>query len=153
MRRLASRRSQHRTRDSTDLIVDLAGMPPQRLWIRGKAFPCGRDNAAAGTRTMQTQQLLDAPAGRAQYGCSVGRVEPVFANLLYIDRLERFTRRGRMKIQRPATALLLDAPRGIADPCSVCGIHHGAKALRVVVEDGSIARTRLQSLSSKSCHR
>ena len=47
---------------------------------------------------MRMQQQLDAPAGRDQYGRRIGTVEPVFGNMRYNKRLDRFTRRGRTKV-------------------------------------------------------
>jgi hypothetical protein len=41
---------------------------------------------------------IDAPAGRAQYARRFATVEPVFANLRANKRLDRFTLRGRVKI-------------------------------------------------------
>ena len=47
---------------------------------------------------MRMQQRLDTPAGREQYGQRVGTGEPVFGNLRYNKRLDRFTLRGRTKV-------------------------------------------------------
>jgi hypothetical protein len=41
---------------------------------------------------------LDSPEGRARYGQRFGTVEPVFGNLRYNKRLDRFTLRGRVKV-------------------------------------------------------
>ena len=41
---------------------------------------------------------IDAPAGRAQYARRFATVEPVFANLRANKRLDRFTLRGRAKV-------------------------------------------------------
>ena len=41
---------------------------------------------------------IDAPAGRAQYARRFAKMEPVFANLRANTRLDRFTLRGRAKV-------------------------------------------------------
>jgi hypothetical protein len=41
---------------------------------------------------------IDAPAGHAQYARRFATVEPVFAHLRANKRLDRFTLRGRVKI-------------------------------------------------------
>ena len=40
----------------------------------------------------------DAPAGRALYGERFATVEPVFGNIRYNKRLDRFTLRGKIKV-------------------------------------------------------
>ena len=47
---------------------------------------------------MRMQQRRDAPEGREQYGQRFATVEPVFANVRYNKRLDRFTLRGRTKV-------------------------------------------------------
>jgi hypothetical protein len=44
------------------------------------------------------KRRLDAPEGRARYGKRFGTVEPVFGNLRYNKGLDRFTLRGREKV-------------------------------------------------------
>ena len=41
---------------------------------------------------------IDAPEGRERYGQRFATVEPVFANVRYNKRLDRFTLRGRTKV-------------------------------------------------------
>lgn len=48
--------------------------------------------------TARMKRRLDAPEGRAQYGQRFATVEPVFANLRYNKGLDRFTLRGRSKV-------------------------------------------------------
>ena len=48
--------------------------------------------------TDRMRQRLDTPAGRAQYGARFATVEPVFGNLRANKRLDRFTLRGRAKV-------------------------------------------------------
>ena len=42
---------------------------------------------------------IDSPKGRAQYGLRFSTVEPVFGNLRHNKRLNRFTLRGRKKVE------------------------------------------------------
>ena len=56
------------------------------------------EDAERETHTGRMQERLDAPAGREQYGRRFATVEPVFANLRYNKRLDRFTLRGRTKV-------------------------------------------------------
>lgn len=44
------------------------------------------------------KRRIDAPAGRARYGERFATVEPVFGNLRANKRLDRFTLRGRTKV-------------------------------------------------------
>jgi hypothetical protein len=44
------------------------------------------------------RQAIDSPEGRALYGKRMGTVEPVFANLKHNKRMNRFTLRGRCKV-------------------------------------------------------
>ena len=44
------------------------------------------------------KQRIDTPQGRALYGQRIATVEPVFGNLRYNKRLDRFTLRGRHKV-------------------------------------------------------
>ncbi len=72
---------------------------PETTVSRNVAFFRGREDAAeTETHTMRMQQRLDTPDGREQYGQRFGTVEPVFGNLRYNKRLDRFTLRGRTKV-------------------------------------------------------
>ena len=71
---------------------------PDTTVVRTVAFLRGRDDTERETHTMRMQQRLDAPEGRAQYGRRFATVEPVFANLRYNKRLDRFTLRGRTNV-------------------------------------------------------
>lgn len=44
------------------------------------------------------KQRIDSPQGRALYGRRIATVEPVFGNLRYNKRLDRFTLRGQRKV-------------------------------------------------------
>ena len=71
---------------------------PTSTVVRNVAFFRGREDAEAETHTMRMQQRLDTPEGREQYGRRFATVEPVFANVRYNKRLDRFTLRGRTKV-------------------------------------------------------
>ena len=62
------------------------------------AFFRGRVAAAPVTHTALMKARIDAPEGREQYGQRFGTVEPVFGNVRYNKRLDRFTLRGRTKV-------------------------------------------------------
>ena len=65
--------------------------------MRNVAFFRGRENAETETHTMRMPQRLDAPEGCEQDGRRFATVEPVFGNVRYNERLDRFTLRGRIK--------------------------------------------------------
>jgi hypothetical protein len=44
------------------------------------------------------KKRIDAPAGRALYGERFATVAPVFGNIRYHKRLDRFTLRGKIKV-------------------------------------------------------
>ena len=71
---------------------------PTATVVRNAAFFRGREDAETETHTMRMQQRLDAPEGREQYGRRFATVEPVFANVRFNKRLDRFTLRGRTKV-------------------------------------------------------
>ena len=71
---------------------------PETSVLRTVAFLRGREDAETETHTMRMQQRLDTPEGREQYGQRFATVEPVFPNLRYNKRLDRFTLRGRTKV-------------------------------------------------------
>ena len=66
--------------------------------VRNVAFFRGHEDAVSEIHTMRMQLRLYAPEGRAQYGQRFATVEPVFANVRYNKRLDRFTRRDRTKV-------------------------------------------------------
>ncbi len=51
-----------------------------------------------GSITDAMRAKIDTPEGRAMYGKRLAIVEPVFANLRAQKRLDRFTLRGRLKV-------------------------------------------------------
>jgi hypothetical protein len=64
----------------------------QVTFFRGKAA----DSPESATARMKRK--IDSPEGRRRYGRRFATVEPVFANLRHNKRLNRFTLRGRRKV-------------------------------------------------------
>jgi hypothetical protein len=62
------------------------------MFFRGKTAPLPE------THTAQMKRRIDRPEGRTQYAQRFGTVEPVFGNLCYNKGLDRFTLRGRTKV-------------------------------------------------------
>ena len=71
---------------------------PDTTPVRNVAFFRGREKADHVNHTARMKARLDTPEGRAQYGARFATVEPVFANLRHNKRLDRFTLRGRAKV-------------------------------------------------------
>ena len=71
---------------------------PAKTPVRQVAFFHGKTETALETHTARMKQRLDSPEGRARYAERFGTVEPVFANLRYNKGLDRFTLRGRTKV-------------------------------------------------------
>ena len=71
---------------------------PESTTARQVAFFRGRAAQQRVTHSALMKQRIDSPAGRARYGQRFGTVEPVFANLRYNKGLNRFTLRGRTKV-------------------------------------------------------
>ena len=71
---------------------------PGTTIVRNVAFDRGREGSASATHTMRMQPRFDTPEGREQYGQRFAAVEPVFVNVRYTKRLDRFTLRGRTKL-------------------------------------------------------
>ena len=71
---------------------------PDRTPIRQVAFFRGKAAGTPETHTDRMKRRLDTPAGRAEYGRRFATVEPVFGNLRANKRLDRFTLRGRTKV-------------------------------------------------------
>ena len=72
---------------------------PEKTPIRQVAFFRGPAPGRPESYTARMQRRLDTPQGRAQYGRRFATVEPVFANLRHNKRLDRFTLRGRAKVE------------------------------------------------------
>ena len=71
---------------------------PQTTKTRQVAFFRGQSATAPETHTARMKRRIDSPEGRARYADRFGTVEPVFANLRYNKGLDRFTLRGRTKV-------------------------------------------------------
>jgi len=71
---------------------------PDTTPVRNIAFFHGRSDTAGPTYTARMQARIDAPEGREAYGRRFATVEPVFGNLRANKRLDRFTLRGRAKV-------------------------------------------------------
>jgi hypothetical protein len=71
---------------------------PERTPTRQVAFFRGPAAERRESHTARMKQRLDAPEGRLRYGQRFGTVEPVFGNLRANKRLDRFTLRGRAKV-------------------------------------------------------
>ena len=71
---------------------------PDQTVCRQVAFFRGRAPSAPETHTARMKAAIDAPEGRARYAQRFAAVEPVFANLRFNKGLDRFTLRGRTKV-------------------------------------------------------
>ncbi len=75
---------------------------PDTTAVRNVAFFRGRVEPDTleprETHTMRMKAQIDAPSGREQYGRRFATVESVFANLRHNKPLDRFTLRGRAKV-------------------------------------------------------
>jgi transposase len=71
---------------------------PDTTPVRSVAFFRGRADAKAESHTARMRARIDTPEGRAQYGQRFATVEPVFGNVRYNKGLDRFTLRGRIKV-------------------------------------------------------
>jgi len=71
---------------------------PDKTIARQVAFFRGRAESAPVTHTARMKQRIDSPTGRARYAQRFATVEPVFANVRYNKGLDRFTLRGRTKV-------------------------------------------------------
>ncbi len=70
---------------------------PQRTPVRQVVFFTGKTYRPE-SHTDRMKRKLDSEAGRRLYGQRLGTVEPVFANIRYNKGLNRFTLRGRHKV-------------------------------------------------------
>jgi Transposase DDE domain len=73
---------------------------PDTSQTRQVVFFSGKDPNAAESATKRMKRRIDSAAGRARYAQRLAIVEPVFANLRHNKRLDRFTLRGRRKVDR-----------------------------------------------------
>jgi transposase len=70
---------------------------PERTPVRQVVFFTGKSNRS-NFHTERMKRRLDDEKGRRLYGQRFATVEPVFANIRYNKRLNRFTLRGRQKV-------------------------------------------------------
>lgn len=71
---------------------------PERTPIRQVAFFIGRAKGKPETYCARMKRKIDSEVGRYAYSRRLGIVEPVFANIRHTHRLNRFTLRGRSKV-------------------------------------------------------
>jgi transposase len=71
---------------------------PERTRVRQVAFFFGRTNAKPEKYLHRMQRRIDSPLGRYYYSRRLGIVEPVFGNVRHTKGLNRFTLRGRRKV-------------------------------------------------------
>ena len=74
---------------------------PATTKVRFINFSQGKTAPLPETHTTQMKRRIDAPENRARYGQRFGTVEPVFGTLCYNKGLDRFTLRGRQKVDGP----------------------------------------------------
>jgi transposase len=71
---------------------------PDKTKTRQVAFFQGKAKTTAESYTDRMKRAIDSARGRELYARRIGIVEPVFANLRYNKKLNRFTLRGRRKV-------------------------------------------------------
>jgi len=71
---------------------------PDRTEARQVHFFVGRSKEGQETYTQKMKQKIDSDRGRMIYSKRIGTVEPVFANLRNAIGLDRFTLRGKLKV-------------------------------------------------------
>ncbi len=71
-------------------------LTPQKTKVRQVSFFQGKRGGMSYTDKMKVR--IDSPEGRIQYGKRFATVEPVFGNLRHNKQLNRFTLRGRKKV-------------------------------------------------------
>ncbi|PWB40535.1 MAG: DDE transposase [Rhodocyclales bacterium] len=71
---------------------------PEKTKTRQVCFFRGKASGTPPSYTEIMRRAIDSPQGRALYGRRFATVEPVFANLRHNKGLDRFTLRGRKKV-------------------------------------------------------
>jgi transposase len=71
---------------------------PAKTQTRQVAFFQGKATTTPESHTDRMKKRIDSPEGRARYGGRFATVEPVFGNVRYNKGLDRFTLRGRAKV-------------------------------------------------------
>ena len=70
---------------------------PERTAVRQVVFFTGK-NQNPESHTQKMKRRIDSEEGRSRYAQRFGTVEPVFGNIRHNKRLNRFTLRGRRKV-------------------------------------------------------
>jgi transposase len=78
-------------------LTDRCLRTPDKTLVRQVAF-FHQAQASPLTHTEAMKRRIDSRQGRALYGRRIATVEPVFGNLRHNKRLDRFTLRGRRKV-------------------------------------------------------
>lgn len=71
---------------------------PEKTQVRQVAFFRGKADTKEESHTDRMKRAIDSEEGKARYGRRFATVEPVFGNLRHNKRLDRFTLRGRKKV-------------------------------------------------------
>jgi hypothetical protein len=71
---------------------------PERTRVRQVAFFFGRTPGKLEKYLTKMQRKIDSDLGRYEYSRRLGIIEPVFGNIRHTKRLNRFTLRGRRKV-------------------------------------------------------
>jgi transposase len=71
---------------------------PERTRVRQVAFFFGRTPGQPEKYLTRMQRRIDSESGRHYYSRRLGIIEPVFGNIRHTKRLNRFTLRGRRKV-------------------------------------------------------
>ena len=71
---------------------------PDGNGVRQVAYFTGQTKGEAATYTKLMKEKIDSDQGRAIYSKRIGTVEPVFGNIRHILKLNRFTMRGKRKV-------------------------------------------------------
>ena len=71
---------------------------PEKTKVRQVAFFRGKAAGEPESHSDRMKRAIDSEDGRRRYGRRLATVEPVFGNLRHNKRLDRFTLRGRTKV-------------------------------------------------------
>jgi len=71
---------------------------PEKTKVRQVVFFRGKAGTTEESHSDRMKRAIDSEGGRARYGRRFATVEPVFGNLRHNKRLDRFTLRGRKKV-------------------------------------------------------
>lgn len=71
---------------------------PERTAVRQVAFVMGRVAGQAEKALDKMKRKIDSDVGRYEYSRRLGSIEPVFGHLRHTKQLNRFTLRGRRKV-------------------------------------------------------